>query len=283
MIEHLTEYAAVSRSKIIELNEVVEQVRSAPYLIPSYRYCGESLLGKRSGLGFMVTTKEKTYIGSWLNGMRHGYGIFTTEYFRYVGEFFEDEMHGDCLVYSTRDGDKCSGSFRHNVMHGYGKKTKGNSKWSYEGEWSNDQRHGKGTFTSACGTEVYVGEFLFNSMKGEGVLTDANKETFTGMFRKGKCDGKAVWRNQFGSVLYDGLFVDGQKHGHGVETALDGIYTGDFKRDLRSGQGVLEYSNGDVYNGVFDKNCATGKGEKVTADGKVFTGVFLDGMLVMMQ
>ncbi len=271
MIDHLTEYATFSKNKIIELDNIITQVRSAPYRIPNYSYCGESLLGKRSGLGFMKTNRveyladkyEKVYVGSWLNGMRHGYGIYTSELGRYVGEFFEDEMHGECLEYSTKDGNKCSGTFRHNVMHGYGKKTKGNSKWSYKGEWANDQRHGKGTFTSACGTEVYVGDFLFNSMKGEGILTTANKDTFTGMFRKGKCEGQAVWRNASGAVLYEGLFLCGLKHGEGIENGCDGVYTGNFKFGLRSGHGILKYLNGDVYEGMFDKNFATGVGKTV--------------------
>jgi hypothetical protein len=266
MIRHLTEYSTYSKKVIIKLNNELDSAKKKPFICPNDSYCGESVLGKRSGLGFMKTNLyqatlakyEKTYVGSWLNGMRHGSGIYTTFHGKYSGEFFEDEMHGECLEYLTSDGNRCSGTFRHNVMHGFGKKTKGNSKWCYEGDWINDKRHGNGTFTFACGTEVYVGEFVTNSMKGEGILTTANKDTFTGTFRLGRCNGKAVWRNASGMVLYDGFFLNHRKHGHGVEYALDGTYTGNFKCGLRSGIGILKCVNGDVYEGMFEKNCFVG-------------------------
>jgi hypothetical protein len=288
MISHLTDYGFHSKRKVVKLNESILALKSTQCLIPDNVYCGETTLGKRNGLGVMRLKQgptmlpgyETTYVGSWLNHKKHGQGIYRYSKHLYVGEFYEDEMHGECLEFVNPGGDRCSGTFRHDVMHGFGKKTKANSTWSYEGEWVNDQRHGKGKFTSDCG-EVFVGDFVRNSIRGEGVLTTLNQDTFTGTFRRGRCHGDCVWRNAAGDVLYSGQFEDHKMHGQGIATAPDGsVFEGGFKNGLKSGQGKLTFSGGDIYKGEFLKDSAIGVGSLTTTSGQTLIGCYIDGKFI---
>lgn len=71
------------------------------------------------------------YEGEWLNGMRHGKGVYVSN-FEYI-QVWEDKT---CY----------EGDFKNDQMHGKGKITHPNGD-VYEGEWQNDMANGYGVFS----------------------------------------------------------------------------------------------------------------------------------------
>jgi hypothetical protein len=49
-----------------------------------------------------------------------------------------------------------------------------------------------------------------------------------------------------------------------------------WKKDVREGEGVLRYANGDVYNGQWTNDVRSGEGSLVFADGGSFVGQWRD-------
>lgn len=66
-------------------------------LIGGVRYYGEFDDGKRSGTGIMIWLNRDTYVGSWKDGLPHGYGEVT------VGtELIAGQWYAGCLLNSKR-------------------------------------------------------------------------------------------------------------------------------------------------------------------------------------
>ena len=80
------------------------------------------------------------YDGDMVNGKMHGYGTYTLDGNKYVGEFKNDNFNGQG-TYISSNGDK------------------------YVGEWKNDMMHGYGTLTYSDGVK-YVGEFQDSNATG---------------------------------------------------------------------------------------------------------------------
>jgi hypothetical protein len=95
-----------------------------------------------------------------------------------------------------------------------------------------------------------------NCYEGPGILIRENQERYEGDFRYGKKDGLGV---QF----YPGGMVR---------------YKGEFKEDMRAGQGTYYFTNGDKYVGYFVGNVPQGKGTYYYNDGERFVGNFRKGV-----
>ena len=71
-------------------------------------------------------------------------------------------------------------------------------------------------------------------------------------------------KEKMSSWVYIGEFLDGKKHGLGVETHEDGkVYEGEWQEGEMHGWGVLTRKDGSVYRGQFEKGVMRGKGAEV--------------------
>ena len=80
---------------------------------------------------------------------------------------------------------------------------------------------------------------------------------------------------------YTGDKFEGKRHGKGVqywkrEEWYD-RYIGDWKYDIRTGEGVYTFSNGDYYAGGFSENRFHGKGKMIWANGDKYDGDWESG------
>ena len=74
--------------------------------------------GKESGI-FSVFEDDK-YVGKFVNGKRHGYGIYTTGDTSYEGEWKEDMKHGMGILINRDKTMKFIGNFINNQQNGEG-------------------------------------------------------------------------------------------------------------------------------------------------------------------
>ena len=70
-------------------------------------------------------------------------------------------------------------------------------------------------------------------------------------------------------MIYEGDYLDGQRHGIGTITLADGFkYTGDWEYGEITGVGIATYANGDIYQGSFVKGKRQGRGTIKFASGE---------------
>ena len=146
-------------------------------------------------------------------------------------------------TYTWDNGDKYSGEWKNDKMHGYGTYTVGNlgtqgnnTGDKYVGEWLDGKYHGQGTYIHLNG-DKYVGEYKDGRMHGKGVYTFASGTKYVGEYRDGKRNGQFTVTYSTG-VKYVGEFKNDKKHGHGTQYNADGtiLKEGIFK------DGVFQYA-----------------------------------------
>ncbi len=112
-------------------------------------YKGTVQNGKPHGKGTMLWRNGEKYFGSWENGKRSGYGIYTfsdtSPADRYEGHWANDEFSGQGSLF-WRDGSNYIGQFTSGLKHGHGVFTfaKDSTHDHYIGEWKEGTRSGTG-------------------------------------------------------------------------------------------------------------------------------------------
>ena len=68
------------------------------------------------------------------------------------------------------------------------------------------------------------------------------------------------------------------ENGTGTMNYPSGTYVGDWKDNLRSGQGTYKWTNGDVYNGKWLEDKRHGQGQYTWNDGSIYKGNYSHGI-----
>ncbi|CAM9915718.1 unnamed protein product, partial [Discosporangium mesarthrocarpum] len=111
----------------------------------------------------MLYGNGNIYVGSWVNGLRHGKGILTKRNGpRYEGRFIHDRMTGKVRESPRPSGTKIYPDNRR-----------------YVGLMRNGERHGAGTMTYPNGVR-YHGQYRFDKREGHGVMQYTNGECYDG-------------------------------------------------------------------------------------------------------
>ena len=98
----------------------------------------------------------------------------------YVGEFFNDEQHGEG-VFTSPEGDKYEGSWKFGTQNGFGEYLFPNGD-KYRGEWKEGDPHGEGKMQSQH--YVYEGEWKMGKKEGKGKLTlKSDGRVFEGIWK----------------------------------------------------------------------------------------------------
>lgn len=162
-------------------------------------YKGSLLDTYREGRGTMYYLNGR-YEGEWLNDLRHGFGqTFIGEELLYKGEWQEDHMWGEGILYGRENRIQYTGEFASSLFHGKGTYelldgSKYTGDWKkgvrsgtgtfyetdgaeYSGEWQNDLFHGKGTYFYSD-DYIYEGEWFEGMRHGQGTLFDPEGEKY---------------------------------------------------------------------------------------------------------
>ena len=110
----------------------------------------------------------------------------------------------------------------------------------------------------------------------EQTLDLPNGSVYTGTVYDGQPSGRG--RLVSAELTYDGEFMNGKKHGHGVEQGTDGYaYHGHWSQGLYHGHGHLTKADGTVYQGSFHSGAFHGHGS-LKKDGSNYDGQFCHGI-----
>ena len=193
-------------------------------------YKGELSFGLPNNHGkleFVYKGVEYTYIGEFLNGLKHGKGNLSTKdnKFNYDGDWINDKFEGFGNWFDH--DEKYAGDFKNGKFNGNGNLYKKNGD-VYDGEFI-DGFFKKGKINFKNG-DIYEGDFINGNMEGRGIYNYHNGDIFKGEFAEGK--------KKFGELRFNG----GKSK-----------YEGYFENDKFSGEGIL-------INDINDENCEKQKG-----------------------
>ena len=91
--------------------------------------------------------------------------------------------------------------------------------------------------------------------------------------------GKGISKYPDGSVEYEGEWKDDMRHGEGTCNFENGdIYKGEWRADNTHGKGIMNYTNQDIYDGEWKNNYKDGKGTMTFHNGDVYEGEFSNDM-----
>ena len=102
------------------------------------KYIGEFVNGKKHGKGIYTSDKGSRYVGTWKNDQLNGFGTFQFWFGdKYTGEWKDDKFHG-WGVWIKANKEKYVGGFKNGVKHGSGTETFTDGKVK-DGLWANGQ------------------------------------------------------------------------------------------------------------------------------------------------
>ncbi|EGZ14875.1 hypothetical protein PHYSODRAFT_504737 [Phytophthora sojae] len=183
--------------------------------------------------------------------------------FTYVGDFVHGRMHGTGRIEWHASGVAYEGDFTHNEITGRGTYWWPNGS-SYVGDVKRGKRHGRGVFVTGDRGVPKPLLFAFRSHETEGHDVDggggdghddAKGEDDVGLVMaqsNARYDGE--WENGLPhgcgelvfdaarNIRYEGQFVEGKREGKGhMHYAYGSVYVGDWKADVKCGQGVMTW------------------------------------------
>mmetsp|Transcript_33910 Transcript_33910/g.44731 ORF Transcript_33910/g.44731 Transcript_33910/m.44731 type:complete len:1022 (+) Transcript_33910:225-3290(+) len=139
------------------------------------------------------TIIEESYEGEWINGVKHGYGIYKYKELEgkvYEGYWANGLRHGKGIM-KFKDGSYYKGDFDKEKWHG-----RGIFVWAdgsqYDGQWVNNVRTGEGTYLAVDGS-IYQGKFYENMRHGRGVITYLDGNSYEGVWELDEIVGKGTF------------------------------------------------------------------------------------------
>ena len=190
----------------------------------------------------------------------------------YQGEIKNGLPHGIGVSTSQQQGRKYIGGWKNGVPNGFGIMSTQNEL--YIGEFKNSMRHGKGQIFKVDG---------WPNMEKNKNFMDENSEKY--IFNIDVFNVKENI-NEFVKYLinadlrrFEGNFKDDVKHGNGRAWYKNGsMYSGNFSEDQPNGKGQKSFADGDFYNGDFKQGIFHGKGSLISTDGSQYVGQFVNGI-----
>ena len=181
--------------------------------------------------------------------------------------------------FPTKDGSICFGAKQEKSVDGF-YIVEYDNKTYYVGELRNGLRHGYGHRSYLQSELIYEGEYRDNLKWGKGKLFSPSRKlwVFDGLWSNDKKNGHGeMWKEK---AAYSGSWRDDFMDGIGQMRWPDKqTYEGEFLKDFRHGKGVMYFPNGDVYTGDFRDGKLNGMGVYKWTNGEVYEGRFLNGLM----
>jgi hypothetical protein len=137
----------------------------------------------------------------------------------------------------------------------------------YEGEWKRNKEHGPGTLRTADRQRViYSGEWERGRMHGQGTHYYSSSPTTT-------ATSNSRGTHNHDASYYQGEFRENLRQGNGTYVLPDGsTYSGQWRDGRMSGRGIFTWSDGSVYDGDWKDGKRHGLGLLKASDGFSYDG-----------
>jgi len=124
----------------------LDQVYGHCYEEEELVYKGELRSGVFHGIGELIASNTKVYIGGFTSGKPNGRGLWydSLSRIRYNGECMDGQKHGVGECFRNDGSRSYRGSFYKNKRHGIGVEFYPDNKRKWAGNWDQDVKHGYG-------------------------------------------------------------------------------------------------------------------------------------------
>ena len=219
-----------------------------------------------------ISDKEKEYISS---NIKSTLKLYNDKSKLDIVKSFYAEKENDIEKFRTSDTPYNTKVYKTKLLL----KTYEGCPSIYEGETNIlYEQNGEGSLYTTIGT-MYKGIWKKGEFTGWGVHIDQDGNLFEGKFQNGIINGKGLKLTQ-NDTLFIGELSNFLKEGKGYEETPEHIYEGQFKNDMKEGQGKLSYKNcNDVYQGEFKENNITGFGFYIWDNKHTYLGEFINGKM----
>ncbi|KAG5896837.1 hypothetical protein JTB14_032077, partial [Gonioctena quinquepunctata] len=117
---------------------------------------------------------------------------------------------------------------------------------TYEGEINEDLMHGNGIFVWSDGT-VYEGQFKDGYPTGKGKMILPDLSVYEGNFCRGHFHGEGSLNVKYTSMIYNGLWKSGRKHGiMNFGSECGSKLAGSWRHNEKHGPGMVVCGNGRI-------------------------------------
>ncbi|OMJ73566.1 hypothetical protein SteCoe_27731 [Stentor coeruleus] len=240
-------------------------------------YHGDIYYNKKSGYGILYNPDSSiNYSGMWKDNKKHGFGVGYYENGVYKGQWFENHHHGQG-VYIWKNGDIYEGYWKFDDKSGKGKFIKKDLGVILEGYWKDDKMYGKGQKIDKNGR--YEGDFIDSQEHGRGKFYYNTGEKYKGSWDKGQKSGLGFFQYSNHHIEYYGYWTNDMRNGQGVQYYEDAKYVGNFKNNLRHGNGDYIWKNEWVYKGQWDEGKCSGMGKIYKPGGILFFDGFFNNFM----
>jgi hypothetical protein len=239
-----------------------------------------------------LDSEHNRYEGEISNGIPHGKGILyslkdddetihsdwsdTDEIPVYIGNFLDGQFHRKGIQY-IQEKKNYIGNWKFGSRHGHGKSFDENGSLVFDGLWKKNKPYFGNFYSSFDGSLLFHG--LFHQFCGSFSYYDNSLQMIlSGNWRYGHLHGPGKLFQQ-GTLIYDGNFVNGRKHGNGCIYHCTGelYYEGEWIHDKRNGYGT-EYLEWEIYKGQWKNDSRNGYGIEYLVIGEDKTYKSYSGM-----
>jgi hypothetical protein len=275
------EFTYNNNKNLIPYDNEVEDVDVIEYSIG--KYTGELKNSIPNGTGTMIYDNGDIYEGEWIDGLRHGNGIFTTynedgEVATYNGNWENDKKNGSG-IYKDEDYEYM-GSWKNDKKHGNG--TLESTVIEYIGQWVDGYMQGQGEYIFhflESFKQHYVGELYMDSFSGVGKLETFEDGKLTkvenGYFVRDHFTGEDKNLPLPKNSRYLNITIDNDTGKYYGETSLN-TSTYDYEAN---GYGIINFENGNKYIGLWKNNQYNGLGTLIKSNGSSTEGYWSYGKL----
>ena len=150
----------------------------------------------------------------------------------------------------------------------------------YYGEVLNETNisHGRGICFLKSNNQLVKGQFNQNSISGNVVCIYNNEDYYNGEILNNKKEGKGFYYYKKEDKKYYGDWKNDIREGNGYEINNNGKYEGEWKYNNFEGKGKFNWLNGDVYEGEWKNGELNGKGIYWSNNGEKYEGEFKDNV-----
>ena len=139
----------------------------------------------------------------------------------------------------------------------------------YAGELKGSMMAGRGEYAWKAEQVQYAGDFTRNTLEGQGAYEWKDGSKYEGEIKAGLRHGSGVFRSPDGTLVYDGQWQEGKRHGVGkltYDSEGKECYEGEWQLDLKVGKGTMRYASGNVYEGSWHADVKSGQGTMMWSD-----------------
>jgi hypothetical protein len=180
---------------------------------------------------------------------------------------------------TLRSGATVSGTWTGGKKNGDFHEKNDDGSPHFDGKYEDDVRNGPGKL-HLSDQSTFEGNFLNNRYNGKGTFTYSNGSKYVGDYVNNVMSGYGRFYDSDGKLQYEGQYKDDVRQGQGTRYLSSGKWVGTFAEGTFNGPGTFHFTDGRRSVGTWKAGKADGYYVDFNSDESIRKGFVEDGKLV---